>query len=83
MLVWLHDDFPGPTAVSCLDHPAILHDILSVARCSFKHSPEIDLGEAAVLHPLEQMWAEFQLPFPPLRPVALSQLATPLPRGVQ
>src|SRR5712692_3838186 len=50
MLVWLHDDFPGPTAVSCLDHPAILHDILPVARCSFKHSPEIDLREAAILH---------------------------------
>jgi hypothetical protein len=29
------------------------------------------------------MWAEFQLPFPPLRPVAPAQLATPLPRGVQ
>ena len=39
----------------------------------FRHTPELDLIEASVLHALENMGTEFEFPGPPFRPVRFPQ----------
>src|SRR2546422_8329990 len=75
--VWLHNDPPRLAAMLRLDHPPAVDDILAIPRGSFEHSPEVELGEAAVVHSLEQMWAQVQLPIPPLPPRATAQAPAP------
>src|SRR6266498_343115 len=75
--VWLHNDLPRLAAMLRLDHPPAVDDILAMPRGSFEHSPEVDLAEAPVVHSLEEMWAELQLPIPPLRPRARPQTPSP------
>ena len=65
-----YNDLPGLAAVLRLDRPPAVSDILAIPGGSFEHSPEIDLSEAPVVHSLEEVWAELQLPAPPLRPFA-------------
>lgn len=74
--VWLYDTLSRLPAV-CLDHPPALHDILAVAGGSLEHSPKVDLGEPPVVHPLEQVWTEFQLPVPPFWPPAATHTPSP------
>ena len=77
--VRLDDDFPRSAAMFRLDDPPAFHNILMVSGRSFEHAPKLKLGEATVVHPLEEMGAELQLPVPPLRPVATTQIASPSP----
>ena len=62
-----------------LDHLPTLDDVLAIAGGAFEHSPKIDLGKAAILHPLDQVWAELQLPVPPLRPFPATQTKGVIP----
>src|SRR5712691_11917180 len=62
-----------------VDDPAILGDVLAITGRAREHSPEVDLVEPAVVHPLEQVWTELQFPVPPFRPVPPTQIRSPSP----
>jgi len=53
------------------DHPPTFHDVAMVGRGFLKHRTEIDLCKATVLHPLQDVWNQLQLPVPPRRRRAL------------
>jgi hypothetical protein len=74
--VGLYDNLPPPAAVSRLDDPPSFDDVSAVAGRSLQHPPEIDLGETTIRHPLEEMRAEIEFPFPPF-----GAPATPRPRS--
>jgi len=76
-MVRFHDDFPCLTAMLGVDGPSAIYDIPAIPHGPMEHSPEIDLREASVLHPLEKMGAEFQLPVPPFRPRWTTQSLSP------
>jgi hypothetical protein len=48
-----------------------------VAGRPLQHSPKVDLGEAPIVHPLDQVGTELQFPVPPLRPCSLVQPRSP------
>ena len=52
-----------------MNHPSTFNDIPPVAMRARKHLPEVNIAEAPIIHSLQQMGAEFQLPFPPGRPL--------------
>ena len=67
------DDFPGMSPVPSGDDPSTLNDIALVGCRPCEHGPQIDLVELAILHALEQVGTELELPIPPFWPVLVSQ----------
>lgn len=60
-----------------LDELPVGHDTFAIPGGSFEHAAKVDLCETPVVHSLEEMWAELQLPVPPLRPCATTQSRSP------
>lgn len=55
-----------------LDDEATFNDVRAMAGGLLEHSTQIDLVEASVFHPLQEMSAQLKFPGPPLRPLRLS-----------
>lgn len=65
--VGFDNHLPGMAAESRLDDEATVDHVSAEPRRVFEHFAEVDLGEAAVLHPLFDMGRQLQLPLPPFR----------------
>lgn len=53
-----------------LYNPPPIDDILTQPRGVLQHTPEVHLGKVAIHHPLQEVYGEPKIPFPPGRPLA-------------
>lgn len=52
-----------------IDDKTIFHDVCTITARMLEHAPEIHCIEIAILHALEDMRAQLELPRPPLWPL--------------
>jgi hypothetical protein len=64
----LYNNLPWVSVVARFYDPPTFDDVWPVGSRTLKHSPQVDLVEAAIRHPLQQVRSELEFPFPPLGP---------------
>ena len=63
-----YNNFPWAAVVPRFYDPPTIDDVRAEGSGTIKHSPQIDLIEAPIFHPFQQMRSELEFPFPPMRP---------------